>query len=76
MKKQDGEQYNIPGQPDKGKPDPHLPSKEEKDAIMEGAKNDDQLKQLYPENEDSKAAGKSGAPPVTHVDQGNREDNS
>ncbi|WP_207420471.1 hypothetical protein [Desertivirga brevis] len=76
MKKQDGEQYNIPGQPDKGKPDPHLPTDDEKNAIRSGAKNEDQLEQLKPQGGDDKAAGEVGSPPVTRTDQGDKEDNS
>lgn len=76
MRKQDGEQYNVPGQPDKGKPDPHLPSDDERNAIRSGAKNEDQLEQLHPRVEDDKAEGKAGAPPVNHVDQGNESSDS
>jgi len=74
MKKQDGEQYNIPGEPDAGKPHPHLPTEEENTQIRSGAKNEDQLEQLKPGSEDDKAPGEIGSPPNTQVNSGNTDE--
>ena len=66
MKTKNGEQYKVPGQPDRGKPEPHLPSEKEKNSIRNGAKNEDQLKQLNPNNAQNKDAGEIDSPPVNN----------
>lgn len=70
MTTHDGNQWNAPENKPKGKSsDPRLPESEEPDNIRRGAREEDQLKKLKPEENEDKTSGEAGSPPSQHVEQ-------
>lgn len=71
METQDGNQWNKPETSPKGPHKaPHLPDGEEKDSVRKGAQESDQLDKLKPADEDEKAPGEIGSPPLKEINKG------
>ncbi|WP_256009067.1 hypothetical protein [Desertivirga xinjiangensis] len=67
---QDADQYSNPDNTPKGNSsEPRLPG-EENENINEGAKQEDQIDKLQPDDEADKAPNKLGSPPSQDIDYG------